>query len=83
MKNFCLHKRKLYLISRNTNNPKLREHCKSYCKIFSNVIKAAKKLNHNRKVSISNKPNIIKTETRKKVSDKSIHTPPKYTWKFN
>jgi len=71
------------LISRNTNNPKLKEHYKSYCKILSNVIKAAKKLNHNRKVSISNNPNIIKTETCKKVSDKSIHTPPKYTWKIN
>jgi hypothetical protein len=83
MKTSCLHKREIYLISRKTNNPKLREHYKSYCKILSNVIKAAKKLNHNQKVSFSNNPNIIKTETRKKVSDKSINTSPKYTWKIN
>jgi len=44
IKTFCLNKRELYLISRNTNNPKFREHYKSYCKIFSNVIKAAKNI---------------------------------------
>jgi len=44
IKTSCPHKRELNLISRNTKNPKLREHYKSYCKILSNVIKAAKKL---------------------------------------
>jgi hypothetical protein len=67
IKTSCLHKREIYLISRNTNNSKLREHYKSYCKILSHVINAAKKLNHNQKVSISNNLNITKTETCKKL----------------
>jgi len=66
------------LISRNTNNPKRREHCKCYYKIMSDVIKEAKQLYYNRKVSNSNNPmktmwNIIKTETLKRASDKGIH----------
>jgi hypothetical protein len=42
-----LHTRELYLISRNTNSQKLREHYKSYCNILSNVITEAKKLHYN------------------------------------
>jgi hypothetical protein len=40
MKTSFLHKREL--ISRNTNKPKLREHCKCYYKTLSEVIKEAK-----------------------------------------
>jgi len=71
-----LHKREL--IRRNTNNPKLREHCKCYYKTMSNVNKEAKQLYYNITVSNSNNPmktmwNIIKTETLKRASDEGIH----------
>jgi len=76
IKTSFLHKREL--IHRNTNNPKLREPCKCYYKMLSNVIKEAKQLYYNRKISNSNKImktmwNIIKTETVKRANDKSMH----------
>jgi hypothetical protein len=64
-----LHKRELYLISRNSNNPQLKMHYKSYCKILSNVIKAAKKkLHYNSQIINSNNRiktmrNVVKSET--------------------
>jgi len=36
------HKRDLYLLCRITNNPKLKNHYKTYCRILSDVIKTAK-----------------------------------------
>jgi len=42
------------LISRDSNNSKLKPHYKSYCLILSNVIKAAKELYYNNKISKSN-----------------------------
>ena len=48
------HKRELYLISRNSNNSKLKAHYKSYCLVLSKVIKAAKQLYYNNKISMSN-----------------------------
>lgn len=76
IKTSFLHKREL--ISSNTNNPNLREHCKCYYKTLSNVIKEAKQLYYNGKISNFNNPmktawNIIKNETLKRVSDKGIH----------
>ena len=59
IKTSCQHKRELYLISRDRNNFKLKVHYKSYCLILSKVIKAAKKLYYNNKISKSN--NKIKT----------------------
>jgi len=47
------------LISRDSNNPKLKAHYKSYCLILSKVINAAKQLYYNNKISKSN--NKIKT----------------------
>jgi hypothetical protein len=41
------------LISRDSNNSKLKAHCKSYCLILSKVIKAAKQLYYNNKISKS------------------------------
>jgi hypothetical protein len=42
------HKRELYVLSRNTNNPELIRYYKKYCKILSNVIKLAKKYHYNK-----------------------------------
>jgi len=58
------------LISRDSNNPKLKTHYKSHCLILSKVIKAAKQLYYNNKISKSNNKikstwDIIKTETCK------------------
>jgi hypothetical protein len=62
------HKRKRYLSSRNSKNPKLKEHYKSYCKLLSKVIKEAKILQYKKQVLTSyNKTrttsNILKSET--------------------
>jgi hypothetical protein len=65
------HKRDLYLLCRSTNNPKLKSHYKTYCRILSDVIKTAKKLYYNKLVTNSNNKaksiwNIVKMETEKK-----------------
>jgi hypothetical protein len=44
----CQHKRELYLALRNSDDPNLKHYYKIYCKILSNVIKAAKNLHYNR-----------------------------------
>jgi hypothetical protein len=36
------HKREIYLSSRNSKNPKFKEHYKSHCKLLLKVIKEAK-----------------------------------------
>ena len=64
------HKRDLYLLCRSTNNPKLKNHYKTYCSILSDVIKTAKKLCYNKLVTDSNKKaksiwNIVKTTETK------------------
>jgi len=43
----------LYLISRNSNDDKLRRHCQAYCKILLKVIKEAKKLYYDTKIQKS------------------------------
>ena len=48
------HKRDLYLLCRNTNNPKLKPHYKTYCRILSEVIMTAKKLYYNKLIINSN-----------------------------
>jgi len=58
------------LISRDSNNSKLKVQYKSYCLILSKVIKAAKQLYYNNKISMSNNKinttwDIIKMETCK------------------
>jgi len=71
IKTSCQHKRELYLISRDSNNSKLKAHYKSHCLILPKVIKAAKQLYYNNKISKFNNKikttwDIIKTETCKK-----------------
>jgi hypothetical protein len=44
------HKSELYLGSRNSKNPKLKEHYKSYCKLLSKVIKGAKILHYKKRI---------------------------------
>jgi hypothetical protein len=66
------------LISRNSNNPKLKAHYKSYCLILSKLIKAAKQLYYNNKICQSNNKikttlDIIKTETCKNYTNKETH----------
>jgi len=75
IKTSCQHKRELSLISRHSNNSKLKAHYKSYCLILSKVIKAAKQLYYNNKISKSNNKikttwDIIKTETCKNHTSK-------------
>jgi hypothetical protein len=38
------HKRDLYLLYRSTEDPKLKDHYKTYCGILSDVIKIAKEI---------------------------------------
>jgi hypothetical protein len=44
IKTSCSNKRKLYLLCRESNDPKLKIHYKKYCKMLSTVITLAKKL---------------------------------------
>lgn len=46
----CRNKRNLYLQCRTSNDIKLKEHYKRYCKILTNVIKAAKKIHYDRRI---------------------------------
>ena len=39
----CNNKRKLYLLCRESNDPKLKTHYRNYCKTLNKVITAAKK----------------------------------------
>ena len=79
IKTSCQHKRKLYLISRNSDNLKLKAHYKAYCLILAKVIKAAKQLYYNSKIAKSNNKlkttwDIIKTETNKNQSNKGTQS---------
>jgi lipoate-protein ligase A len=67
----CRHKRELCVTLMNSNDPNLKHYYKIYCKILSDVIKAAKKLHYNRLISNSNNKmkttwSIIKSVTGKK-----------------
>jgi vancomycin resistance protein YoaR len=71
------HKRELYLNSRSSNNPKLKEYYKSYSKQLSKVIRAAKILQYKKQILTSqNKTrttwNIVRSETRKKIGKEDI-----------
>ncbi|PNF31336.1 hypothetical protein B7P43_G10907, partial [Cryptotermes secundus] len=50
----CQHKRNLYILSRNSNNPILYAYYKKYCGILREVIKTAKKMHYNRLIAKSN-----------------------------
>jgi hypothetical protein len=49
----CLRKRELYLLTKHNNDPKLLNDYKLYCKVFSQVIKAAKKSYYNKYICTS------------------------------
>jgi len=71
------HKRELYLCSRNSKNPNLKEYSKLYCKLLSKVIKEAKILPYKKEILTSyNKTrttwNIVKSETGKKRGKEKI-----------
>jgi cell division protein FtsI/penicillin-binding protein 2 len=71
------HKRVLYLISRSSKNPKLRQYYKSYCKLLSKVIKEAKILQYKKQILTSDNKtrtiwNIVKTETGEKIRKEEI-----------
>jgi hypothetical protein len=79
IKTSCRWKRELYLSSRNSNNPIIKEYYKTYCKILSNVIKEAKRLNYNTQIinlnnTIKTAWEIIKLETGRKVNNDNIHS---------
>ena len=54
IKTSCRHKRELYLLSRNSNDEKLKRRYQAYCKILHKVIKEAKKLYYDTKIQKSN-----------------------------
>ena len=69
----CHHKRDLYMLYKDTNNSKIKNHYKTYCKILSKIIKMAKRQHFNNHIKCSkNKSktmwNIVKAETNTRVS---------------
>jgi hypothetical protein len=68
---------KLFVISKNSNNPNLKSNYKKYCKVLSEVIKLAKKdhfdnLISNSKNKMETTCSIVKTDTRSKVNVNNI-----------
>ena len=64
------HKQILYILSKNTENSKLRSYYKTYSKILSEVIRSAKKIHFNNLFNRSQNKvktmwNFVKTETNK------------------
>jgi len=59
----------LYLISRNSNDEKLKRHYQVYCKILLKVLKEAKKLYYDTKIKKSNKKHKATWEIIKKLTN--------------
>ena len=53
IKTSCKHKRELYCLYKNSNDPLLKDHYKFYCRILSNIIKEAKKRYFSKEVETS------------------------------
>ena len=53
IKTSCKHKRELYCLYKNSNDPLLKDHYKLYCRILSNVIREAKKRYFSKQVETS------------------------------
>jgi len=73
----CNTKRNLYLLCRESNDPKLKTYYRNYCKTLSKVITSAKNMYYNNKLAnSSNKPkttwSIIKTITNNKKNCNNI-----------
>jgi len=81
------HKRELYLNSRDSNNPKLKEYYKLYSKWLSKVIREAKILQYKKQILTSqNKTrttwNIVRSETMGKKRERR-HNITEYKWHLN
>jgi hypothetical protein len=66
----CNHKRYLYLLTRNIDDPNLKNYCKRYCKILAKAIKKAKRTIYNNQITNSTNKikatqNIVKAETNR------------------
>jgi hypothetical protein len=77
IKTSCQHKRELYLSMKIINDPNLKYDFKTYSKILSKVIRAAKKLHYDKLISNSKNKikatwNIIKTITGKRTNNTEI-----------
>ena len=72
IKTSCKHKRDLYLLSRNSNDSKLKNYYKLYCKVLSDV-KQAEKYHCNRLRIQITKWNSIKSEIGKEVKNEDMH----------
>ena len=73
----CKHKREMYLLRKNSNDPLLKNYYKLYCKILSNVIKEAKKYYFNKWIKNSKNKmktiwDITKSLTRIKTKNKDV-----------
>jgi len=73
----CQQKRDLYILCKGTNNSKIINYYKTYCKILSKVIKTAKRHHFNNLIKCSkNKTktmwNIVKTETNNRDSNDKL-----------
>jgi hypothetical protein len=94
----CANKRTLYMASRDSNDPKIKEHYKKYCKILTMTIKTAKRQYYNTLISKSTNKikttwNIVKnvtnntrctaTITKLKINDKPELCHTKITEAFN
>jgi hypothetical protein len=79
IKSLCTFKRDLYLITKNYNDPKLKNYYKEYCKILPNTVKETKRSYCNKQIfnsknKIKTTWNIVKMETGRKTVHEDIHT---------
>jgi hypothetical protein len=51
IKTSCIHKRQLYLLSKNSNDVILIKYCKQYCRVLTRVITEAKKSTYNKQIT--------------------------------
>jgi hypothetical protein len=77
IKTSCKSKTQLYLVTRDSNDPRLKSHYKMYCKILSKVIKEAKRNNYNSQIIESNNKikttwEIVKDESGKKIINEDV-----------
>ena len=77
IKTSCSNKRKVYLLYRESNDPKLKTYYKNYCKILTKITTLAKKVYYNDKLANStNQPkttwSIVKTITNNKKNFNNI-----------
>jgi trehalose-6-phosphate synthase len=75
----CRHKRELYLLCRNSNDINFKNCYKSYCRILSSVISAAKRLHYDRLIVNSKDKKkttckIVKSVTGKRFGNKSLQS---------